>query len=138
MVILKDKGPAIEVRTVKPRASSDRWSSTAIEDIIATPDMPNPKDENQHELKSERNTKGLNFGVSGGQHLPRQGVRHEAGLKRNFRIGDRLLEKYGATDGCKGREAKLTNSAENLHDNIQMHAEPDLRKPCFVTMKKRR
>ena len=41
-VILKDGGPAIKVRTVKPRAEGDRWSADAIFKIMATPDAPNP------------------------------------------------------------------------------------------------
>ena len=32
-------------------------------------------------IKSERNTRGLDFGASGGQFLPKQGVGHEPGLR---------------------------------------------------------
>ena len=117
MVVLKDKGPAIKVRTVKPRAASERWSSSAIEDIIATPDAPNPKDETQQELKSERNTKGLNFGADKGHELPRQKMKYPEGITRNFRIGDRLLEKYGFTEGCLGCEAKQKGDPPHVHSD---------------------
>ena len=70
--------------------------------------MPNPKDDSQKDPRSERNTRGLDFGASGGQLLPRQCVRHEPGLNRNFRINNRILEKYGPTMGCKGCENKMT------------------------------
>ena len=77
-------------------------------DILATPDMPNPKDDSQKDTRSERNTRGLDFGASGGQFLPKQGVRHELGLNRNFRINSHILVKYGPTMECKGCENKMT------------------------------
>ena len=115
VVILGNGGPAIKVRTVKPRPEGDKWSAEAIEAIVATPDVPNPKDETQRDLRSERNTKGLDFGAKGGHELPRQRTQHEPGLTRNFRIGNRLLEKYGVTPGCKGCEAKLAGDDAKPH-----------------------
>ena len=79
--------------------------------------MPNPKDDIQKDPRSERNTRGLNFGASGGQFLPKQGVRHELGLNRNFRINSRVLEKYGATMGCKGCENKMTGDVARPHSS---------------------
>ena len=108
IVVLKEGGPAIEVRTGRPKAEGERWSAIAIKDIVATPDMPNPKDDSQKDPRSERNTRGLDFGASGGQLLPKQGVRHEPGLNGNFRINNSILEKYGPTMGCKGCENKMT------------------------------
>ena len=70
IVVLKEGGPAIKVRTVRPKAEGERWSAIAIKDIVATPDMPNPKDDSQKDPRSERNTRGLDFGASGGQLLP--------------------------------------------------------------------
>ena len=84
---------------------------------MATPDAPNPKDESQKDPRSERNTRGLDFGASGGQHLPRQGVRHEPGLTRNFRINDRILKKYGPTMGCKGCKSKIAGGDARPHSN---------------------
>ena len=66
----KEGGPAIKVRTVRPKAEGERWSAIAIKDIVATPDMPNPKDDSQKDPRSERNTRGLDFGALGGQLLP--------------------------------------------------------------------
>ena len=117
IVILKAGGPAIKVRTIRPTAEGDRWRASAIKEVMATPDAPNPKDESQKDLRSERNTKGLDFGASGGQHLPRQGVRHEPGLTRNFRVGNRILEKYGPTLGCKGCESKIAGEDARPHSS---------------------
>ena len=53
-MVLKEGGPAIKVRTVRPKAEGERWSAIAIKDIVATPDKPNPKDESQEDPRSER------------------------------------------------------------------------------------
>ena len=65
IVVLKEGRPAIKVRTVRPRAEGERWSAIAIKDIVATPDMPNPKDDSQKDPRSKRITRGLDFGASG-------------------------------------------------------------------------
>ena len=70
----------------------ERCSATAIKDIVA--DMPSPKDP-----RSERKTRGLDFGASRWQFLARQGVRHVLGLNRNLRSHNRVLEMYGPTNG---------------------------------------
>ena len=62
IVVLGDGGPAIKVRAAKPLPESKRWSSEAINKRIATPDFPNPKDPNQTEPRTERQTLGLDFG----------------------------------------------------------------------------
>ena len=49
IVVLKEGGPAIKVRTVRPKAEGERWSAIAIKDIVAEPDMPNRKDDSQKE-----------------------------------------------------------------------------------------
>ena len=75
IVVLKEGCPAIQVTTVRPKAEGERWSAIAIKDIVATPDMPNPKDDRQKDPRSKRNTRGLDFGASGGQLRPKQCVR---------------------------------------------------------------
>ena len=69
--------------TVSPKAERERWSSIAIKDIVGTPDMPNPKDDSQEDTRSERNTRGLDCGASGGQFLPKQGETR-AGLEQEL------------------------------------------------------
>ena len=111
VVTLPEGGPAIKVRTAKSRPSSERWNAEAIKCVIARPDAPNPKDPNQTDPRSERETLGLDFGAKGGQDLPKQHVQPEEEMKRDFRITERLLIEYGCTVGCKGCEAKLKGSS---------------------------
>ena len=82
--------------------------------VIATPDVPNPKDPNQMDPRSERGTLGLDFGAKGGQDLPKQRVQPEE-MKRDFRITERLLIEYGFTVGCRGCETKLKGSGVKPH-----------------------
>ena len=117
VVVLPGGGPAIKVRTVKSRPPSERWNEKAIGEVVATPDAPNPKDPNQKAPKSEMETHGLDFGTAGGQNLPRQRVRPEPDMKRDFRITDKLLLEYGFTPGCRGCEAKLTGGAARMHSD---------------------
>ena len=117
LVVLQEGGPAIKVRTVRPRPTSERWSAEAIKQVVATPDAPNPKDPNQTVTKSERETKGLDFGAKGGQDLPKQRVQMQPDLKREFRITERLLTEYGFTAGCRGCEAKLMGQENKPHSH---------------------
>ena len=80
IVVLAKGGPAIKVRTAKAVAEGRRWDSTAIEEIVATPDAPNPKGPQQQEPRGERHTWGLDFGAQGGERLPKQEIR---GSSRN-------------------------------------------------------
>ena len=64
IVVLKEGGPAIKVRTVRRKAEGERWSATAIKDVVATADTPNPKDDSQKDPRGERNTRGLDYGAS--------------------------------------------------------------------------
>ena len=114
---LQRKISAIKVSTAKSRPPSERWTGKAIRSVIATPDTPNPKDPSQLDPRSERETSGLDFGVTGGQDLPKQRVQIEEDTKRDFRITERLLSEYGFTVGCKGREAKLTGNGVKPHSH---------------------
>ena len=82
---------------------------------MATPDAPNPTDPNQKMVKGARETKGANAEDAGGQDLPKAPVRHEVGLTREFKITDKLLEKFGFTPGCNGCEAKIDGGAKAAH-----------------------
>ena len=99
MVVLKEGGPAIKVMTVRPKEEGERLSEIAIKDIVATPDMPNPKDDSQKDPRSERNPRGLDFGTSGGQILPKQGVRHEPGLQQALQYQQPHLGEARPDDG---------------------------------------
>ena len=79
---------------MKPRPNSERWSLDAIKEMIATPDVPNPKDERQREPRNEGTTETK---------------------KRDFRITDAVLDKYGETPGRVGCQAKLEGKGQRGH-----------------------
>ena len=49
--------------------------------------------------------------------LPKQGVRHEPGLNRNFRINNHILKKCGPTMGCKECESKMIGADARPHSS---------------------
>ena len=100
---------------MKARAEGERWSKKAVDDIKATPDAPNPKDESQSRPKPEPDTIGLDFGAEGGDQLPREPVRRHETQARNFRITPMILDRYGYTDGCPGCNAKLAGKDPRGH-----------------------
>ena len=61
IIVLPGGGPAMRVRTVRARPSSERWNARANAKIIATPQRPNPNTE-QKFVEAERNTSGIQFG----------------------------------------------------------------------------
>ena len=66
VVVLPAGGPAIRVRKVKRRLVDDR-SLNAIEAVKSTVRHPNPKNQDQSELKPERLAQGIDLGESEGQ-----------------------------------------------------------------------
>ena len=82
--ILPAGGPAIRVRKVKRRPVDDR-SFDAIKVINSTVRHPNPKNQDQSELKPERLTQGTDLGESEGQKLKETKCEEKAPLVRDFR-----------------------------------------------------
>ena len=114
VVVLRDGGAAIRVRTVLRRPKSDRWDAKALGDVKARPKMPNPKDEEQAEALPERLTKRVELGVQGEDiDMPRDKPKDIQ--IRDFKISKKLLEKHGHTHGCKGCEAARRGGIRN-HD----------------------
>ena len=52
----------------------------------------------------------------GGHKLEEPRVQKEPDLKRDFRITDKLLEKFGFTEECPGCEAKITGGDRRGHN----------------------
>ena len=120
IVVVAGGGPAIRVRTLRPRPENERWNFEAVDAIKATPDAPNPCDAEQRDPRPERETRGMDFGARGGQDLPEQRTRPEPDVKRDFRITDRILEKYGTTGVCAGGEANIAGDGEaRSHPGVQ-------------------
>ena len=80
-LVVLASGPAVRVRTVRPRAEVDRWSSEVVGEIIATPDNPNPHDPSQEDAMPERRTKGLDLGARDGANLP-DATAHDANVRQ--------------------------------------------------------
>ena len=59
LVVFPGGRPALRVRTVRARPSSERWSARAIAEIIATPQRPNLHNAKQKFVEAERNTVGI-------------------------------------------------------------------------------
>ena len=68
-VVAAKGGPALRIRTARAKPESERWNIEAIRQIVATPDKPNPHDEKQRSVQSERNTKGIDFGAKPGHDI---------------------------------------------------------------------
>ena len=67
-IVLKNDGEPALVQVQDrsgPKVEGGRWSAIAIKDMVATPDMPNPKGDSLKDARSERSTRGLDFGASG-------------------------------------------------------------------------
>ena len=99
LIILDNGGAAIRVRTVKRRSEIDRWKYESIKGIVATPRNPNPKDDSQLSIESERDTKGARVEI---EKLPEVETDDRQNAKRDFKITKLVLDKFGTTDGCPG------------------------------------
>ena len=99
VVILEDGGHAVRCRTIKRRPKDARWDGKTISGIVATPRKPNA---------SEPDKKDTGTGVTMKfEPLTKPEARaEEEVVRRNFRITNRILEKYGHTPGCIGCEER--------------------------------
>ena len=104
----------LRVRTIRPRPGSERGSAEAIEEIKATFNHPNPKDQAQSEPQPERKTEGVEHGSSG-VGLPEAPTQQRETHKRDFRIGNRIIDKFGHTPGCQGCDAKKRGQPPQGH-----------------------
>ena len=67
LVVLENGGPAIRVRTVKPKPQGERWNAQSVREVAATVLHPNPKDDSQEEPRVERDTRGSGHERRGGE-----------------------------------------------------------------------
>ena len=84
---------------------TDRWKQDEVEEIIAIPRMPNPANNSQKEVKSEREMNKEEDkkyeGVRGcGKDLPEAVAQERLYAPRNFKITRGILGKYGRNEGC--------------------------------------
>ena len=84
----------MRIRTVRARPESERWSLKAVQEIVSTPDRPNPKDAKQTSVQPKGRTKGIDFGAKPGQNI---NDKNEDAIKvsREFKSTDAHLQKFG-------------------------------------------
>ena len=117
LIVTPDGGPVLRVRTVRMRPPSERWSLKAIRDVLATPDVPNPRDGNQQRIETERNTKGIDFGTESGKDIrDKNQAPDEPRHVRDFKITNAHMEEFGYTPGCPGCDAKRHGTARRGHN----------------------
>ena len=116
-MVLKEGGPAIKVRTVRPRAGGERWSAIAIKDIAATPDMPNPKDESQKGPQERTQYERLGLWCFGRAVSSKAGCETRAGLEQELQNQPWHLGEVRPTMRCKGCENKMTGDDARAHSS---------------------
>ena len=111
-IVVLSSGQAVRVRSIRPVSDSDRWKAEVVLAIRATPNVPNPKNLDQRDVLPARDVQRREDAVDG-QDLPEAPVR--AGERRDFRITDGILAKYGYTDGCDGCRRKRAGLRHQQH-----------------------
>lgn len=125
IVSLDDGGAAIRVRTIMRRPFSCRWSLEKIKQIRARPSTPNPSDDNQEEVLSERLTRGIEVEVDG-TTLIETSMRDEPIRRREFKITKDLFEKHGFSAKRQGCEASLLGKWRRHSDERRANMEEEI------------
>ena len=111
-IVIKQNGDAVRCRTVKRVPKEDRWHPSNVMLIKATPRCPAPSSKDPEKLQAraadEEHGQGIERskrevrGAEAAEKLPEVDARDDEFSKRNFRITEDLLNKYGRTPGCAG------------------------------------
>ena len=106
-------GPITRVRTVIRRPDSEKWNATEILNIVATPRRPTPRNTDQREPNSMRETKGFDIGGDGPK-LNETPVQDPQNIKpREFRNTRATIKKFGATRACIGCESRTLGAGHH-------------------------
>ena len=124
IVIIENEGPAIRCRIIKRRPEGDRWQASRVKEIKATPRRPNPREPEDQELTTEKETSVRELNQDEKMEEVQTKVPKEM-RRRNFKITKYILEKHGYSTNCIGCDAVLSGSAPREH---QLDAPPDLKK----------
>ncbi len=118
-IIIDKHGDALRCRTIRRVPAEDQWNREMIMSIKGTPRVPAPSrkrpeaiearlvDEAAEEAPGEARAPRRARELTESERLPETRVRDADIDMRRFRIGDRLLDKYGYTEGCHACDAKL-------------------------------
>ena len=91
-----------------------RWNVDAVKAMQASLRVPNPDNLRQAKVMPERLTKKIE--VEGdGSKIQEQVRRFQEFKFREFKITKGILEKFGFSDNCKGREAAASGTDARRH-----------------------
>lgn len=117
LVVLRDGGALIKVRTMTRRPLAERWNAMVLADIGALLRRPEPNNEQGNRVRriqpgdaeDEQDERGI------GVRLEDAVVQKKEPQAQDFRIMPSMLEAHGKTEGCRGREA--SGSGTHLRHN---------------------
>ena len=113
-IIAKDNGDVIRVRTINRRPRSERFNAEKIFAILATPRAPTPSSKRRNadiegQLNGEHNGDGERVDadqsadpMAGGAGMEHPEPEPSDPVPREFRIDQRLLDKFDYSPGCPG------------------------------------
>ncbi len=132
-LIIKPNGDAVRCRTIRRVPIEHRWNPERVLLIRATPRLPAPSSKRPEEIEPKIVDEEEHLKVGESSHVykpaesqdPNSGAslelpqgRHRGSEIREFRINDRLLEKYGFSSNCPGCEHKASGlPGHALHTN---------------------
>ena len=141
IVILEHGGAAIRVRTVRRKPITERWSANAVEAIKTTPRHPNPRDEDQRDIRTEEATMVIDVGGDGAQ-VPEADTEELDKQLRDFKITKVLLEKFGYTDLCPGCEGSILGKrrthTKKCRETLEKESEKDHEEKKRIERRNRR
>lgn len=87
IVVLEGGGPAMRCRTIKRRPQDCRWEANKVSEMKATPRHPNPKDEQDGDIKAKLDVKVEVKEIVPELRLPKpETAEPREAKRRNFRI----------------------------------------------------
>ncbi len=117
-IVIKPSGDAVRCRTIKRVPIQHRWNAERVLLTRATPRIPSPSSAHpeaissklvDEEAKEEKKAvERVEVPRPAGDHAELAEARQREFGFREFRINDRILEKYGVTEGCPGCTHKFS------------------------------
>ena len=128
-IIIKPSGDAVRCRTIKRVPVQHRWNAEKVLLIRATPRIPSPSSAHPEAISSRlvdeeaKEAKGAVERASVPEPAEDRAELAEARQRefgsREFRINDRILEKYGVTEGCPGCTHKTSGLPGHLGHSVE-------------------
>ena len=128
-IVIKPSGDAVRCRTIKRVPTQHRWNAEKVLLTRATPRIPSPSSAQPEAISSrlvDEEAKEVKKAVERVE-VPKPAEDHaelaearqrEFGF-REFRINDRILEKYGVTEGCPGCTHKFSGLPGHYRHSVE-------------------